>query len=41
VDVDALNSRCEAMSHAGKEKYSLLIVREDDQILVRVPIAKP
>jgi hypothetical protein len=27
VDVDALNSRCEAMSHAGKDKYSRLIVR--------------
>ena len=41
VDVDALNSRYEAVSHAGKEKYSRLIVRVDDQILVRVPIAKP
>jgi hypothetical protein len=29
------------MNHAGKEKYSRLIVRVDDQILVRVPISKP
>jgi hypothetical protein len=41
VNLDALNSRYEAMNHAGKEKYSRLIVRVDDRILVRVPIAKP
>lgn len=41
VDVDALNPRYEAMWQAGKEKYSRLIVRVDDAILVRVPLAKP
>jgi len=41
VDVDSLNPRYEAVQHAGKEKYSRLIVRVDDAILVRVPLGKP
>ena len=40
VDVEPLNSRFEAMKSAGKESYSKLIVRVDDAILVRVPLAK-
>jgi hypothetical protein len=38
VDVTPLNERFEAVKNAGKEKYSRLIVRVDDTILVRVPI---
>jgi hypothetical protein len=41
VDVESLNPRYESMHNAGKEKYSRLIVRVDDAILVRVPLAKP
>jgi len=41
VDVNSLNPRYEAVQHAGKEKYSRLIVRVDDAILVRVPLGKP
>lgn len=41
VDVDALSPRFESMRNAGKEKYSRLIVRVDDAILVRIPVAKP
>ena len=40
VDVDPLNARFEAMRNAGKDQYSRLIVRVDDSILVRVPLAK-
>jgi hypothetical protein len=29
------------MQHAGKEKYSRLIVRVDKAILVRIPLANP
>jgi len=39
VDVEALNPRYEAMRDVGKEKFSRLIVRVDDAILVRVPLA--
>ena len=39
VNVEPLNPRYEAMQNAGKEKYSRLIVRVDDAILVRVPLA--
>jgi len=39
VNVEALNPRYEAMQNAGKEKFSRLIVRVDDAILVRVPLA--
>ena len=39
VNVDALNPRYEAMHNVGKERFSKLIVRVDDAILVRVPLA--
>lgn len=38
VDVEALNPRYEPMKNVGKKKFSALIVRVDDQILVRVPL---
>jgi hypothetical protein len=41
VDVDSLNPRYESMQYAGKEKYSRLIVRVDNAILVRVPLHNP
>jgi hypothetical protein len=41
VNVDALNPRYEAMRNVGREKFSKLIVRVDDAILVRVPMAHP
>lgn|SRR5271166_298104 len=41
VDVDTLNPRFEAMHNAGKEKYSRLIVRVDNAILVRIPLRNP
>lgn len=41
VDVEALNARYEPMRNAGKERYSRLIVRVDNSILVRVPLATP
>lgn len=41
VDVDSLNPRYETMRNAGKEKYSRLIVRVDNAILVRVPLHNP
>jgi hypothetical protein len=41
VDVEPLSQRYEAMRNAGKERYSRLIVRVDNSILVRVPLAKP
>jgi len=41
VNVEALNPRYEAMRNVGKEKFSRLIVRVDDVILVRVPLAHP
>ena len=41
VDVNSLNGHYEAIRNAGKEKYSRLIVRVDNAILVRVPLAKP
>lgn len=41
VNVEALNPRYEAMQNVGKEKFSRLIVRVDDAILVRVPLAHP
>ena len=39
VDVEPLSQRYEAMRNVGKEQYSRLIVRVDDAILVRVPLA--
>ncbi|MGB2679006.1 MAG: hypothetical protein WAN12_18135 [Candidatus Acidiferrum sp.] len=38
VDVDVLNPRYQAMRNVGKQKFSELIVRVDDAILVRVPL---
>ena len=40
VDVTPLNKRFEAVKNAGKEKYSRLIVRLDNTIIVRVPISR-
>ena len=40
VNVDALNPHYEAMQNVGKEKFSRLIVRVDDAILVRVSLAR-
>jgi len=39
VNVESLNPRYEAMRNVGKERFSKLIVRVDDAILVRVPLA--
>ena len=41
VNVEPLNPHYEAMQNVGKEKFSRLIVRVDDAILVRVPLANP
>ena len=41
VNVESLNPRYTAMSNVGKKKFSRLIVRVDNAILVRVPLAKP
>jgi hypothetical protein len=41
VTVDALNPRYESMRNVGREKFSRLIVRVDNAILVRVPLAHP
>jgi len=40
VNVDSLNPRYEAMRNVGKQKFSDLIVRVDDAILVRVRVAE-
>lgn len=40
VNVEALNPHYEAMRKVGKERFSKLIVRVDDAILVRVPLAQ-
>jgi hypothetical protein len=39
VNVEAFNPRYETVRNVGKEKFSRLIVRVDDAILVRVPLA--
>jgi hypothetical protein len=41
VNVEPLNPRYQAMQNVGKEKFSRLIVRVDNTILVRVPLANP
>ena len=41
VNVETLNPRYQAMQNAGKEKFSKLIVRVDDAILVRIPLTRP
>ncbi len=38
VNVEALNPHYETMRSVGKERFSKLIVRVDDAILVRVPL---
>ncbi len=38
VNVEALNPRYQSMQNVGREKFSKLIVRVDDAILVRVPL---
>jgi len=40
VNVESLNPLYEDMRSAGKEKFSALIVRVDNAILVRVPLAQ-
>jgi len=40
VNVDSLNPRYPAIQIVGKPRFSRLIVRVDDAILVRVPVAK-
>jgi hypothetical protein len=40
VNVDSLNPRYQAMRNVGKQKFSELIVRVDDTILVRVPLTR-
>ena len=40
VNVESLNARYKAMQIVGKPKYSSLIVRVDDAILVRVPVTQ-
>jgi hypothetical protein len=40
VNVDSLNPRYQAMSNVGKDKFSRLIVRVDNAILVRIPLAR-
>jgi hypothetical protein len=41
VNVESMNPRYQAMSNVGKDKFSRLIVRVDNAILVRVPLANP
>jgi hypothetical protein len=41
VNVEALNLHYESMHNVGKERFSKLIVRVDNAILVRVPMARP
>jgi hypothetical protein len=40
VNVEPLNPHYEAMRNVGRERFSKLIVRVDDAILVRVPITR-
>jgi len=40
VDVEPLNPRYEAMHNVGKQKFSALIVRLDDAVLVRIPLVQ-
>jgi hypothetical protein len=40
VNVESLSPRYESVKNAEKETFSRLIVRVDDAILVRVPLAK-
>jgi hypothetical protein len=38
VNVEALNPRYQAMHDVGREKFSELIVRVDDAVVVRIPL---
>lgn len=40
VDVDPLSAHYAGMHNAGRERFSKLIVRVDDAIIVRVPLAR-
>ena len=40
VNVDSFNARYQSMRNVGKQKYSSLIVRVDDAIFVRIPVAQ-
>ncbi len=40
VNVQPLNPRFESMTNVGKTNFSALIVRVDDEILVRVPVTQ-
>jgi hypothetical protein len=40
ADIEALNSKYESVHNISREKFSRCIVRVDDAILVRVPVAK-
>ena len=40
VDVESLNASYEPMRNVKKEKFSALIVRVDDAVLVRVPVKR-
>jgi hypothetical protein len=41
VDVESLDPRFQGMRNVGKESFSRLIVRVDNEILVRVPSVNP
>ncbi|HEV2400455.1 MAG TPA: hypothetical protein VGS27_26185 [Candidatus Sulfotelmatobacter sp.] len=38
VNVDAMNPRYESMRNVGKQKFSSMIARVDDAIVVRIPV---
>lgn len=38
VNVDAMNPRYESMRNVGKQKFSSMIARVDDAIVVRIPL---
>jgi hypothetical protein len=40
VNVESLNAHYRSMQNVGRQKFSSLIVRVDDAILVRVPVAQ-
>ena len=40
VDVEPLNPRYQAMQNVSKQKFSSLIVRLDDAVLVRIPLSR-
>ena len=40
ADVDSLQARYESLHAVGKQKFSALIVRVDDAVLVRIPLTR-